>query len=98
MTRTADSTYADTTGRLLTLMAYADAHVAMCAPDLAAAIGVSRASLYRLLGVLRDAYGAELQSTQGLYWVKDWGVLDKEKIIRRYSIQPRSRKRSSTSA
>ena len=82
MTRTPAS-YAEQSHRLLTLVAYVRANPRCSAPNMAAAIGVSRNTLYRLLDVLRESFGLVIESKGGHYILTDAGVLDQQKLARR---------------
>lgn len=83
MSKGADSTYADTTAKLLRLLAYVATHPGAGVPAIVRATGISRPSVYRLIGVLRTSHGAEIESDGGAYTVRSWGVLDPRAVLAR---------------
>ena len=50
--------------------------------ELLRAIGVSRATLFRVLGDVREQFGARIVKDDGKYSVQDWGIIDPVKAGR----------------
>ncbi len=82
--RPLETTYRAYTRRLLRLLDYVARHGGITAPELVEEIGFSRATFYRALNDLRQAFGVSIvfDRRNAEYGVRQWGVIDQGALRR----------------
>lgn len=85
--RVRDTGYRDTTRKILQMLAVIGTHAGITSAELMDELGVSRATVKRLIRHAREEFLVDIQwrpfgtDAGGEYTILDWGVLDRNRVL-----------------